>query len=264
MYSTSKVKNILTVTLALVLTWAVQAQTEKPELITDRPDQTEAPELVPVGALQIETGFVMEKDRRIDVDHTNLAFHSTLIKYGVNENLELRFITEYLGQRVKVGETITSSVNGFSPIAVGVKLKIGEENGFWPQTGLLVHVSTRSGTDAFEPEYTAADFRFAFGHSLSDKLSLGYNVGAAWDGESPRATFLYTTALGYSVSKRLGLFVEVYSFFPEGDSADHRFDVGLTFKFSPVVQWDVSAGMGLSENAPDSFVSSGLSFRLFK
>ncbi len=36
-------------------------QEEKPELVTDRPDQTEAPSIVPRGGLQVETGFVFER-----------------------------------------------------------------------------------------------------------------------------------------------------------------------------------------------------------
>lgn len=247
----------------LVLSFMAFAQNEKPEIITDRPDQTEAPELIPVGSLQVETGFILEKDRRQGVDHTNFAYNTTLIKYGVNENLELRFIAEYLGEREKLGETV-SSVRGFSPMAFGVKLRVSEERGIWPTTALLAHIGTRSGTDSFEPEYTAADFRFSFGHTLSDKFSLGYNIGAEWDGENPNATFLYTVALGYAITDRLGMFVETYSFFPKDDKADHRFDGGFTYKITPVVQFDISAGIGLSSNAPDSFVSTGISFRMFK
>ncbi len=41
-------------------------------------------------------------------------------------------------------------------------------------------------------------------------------------------------------------------------------DAGLTFKITPVVQWDVSAGLGLNDIAPDSFISTGISFRLLK
>jgi hypothetical protein len=66
------------------------------------------------------------------------------------------------------------------------------------------------------------------------------------------------------ITDKLGVFVESYSFFPEDSKADHRFDAGITYKFTPVVQWDISGGVGLSKNAPDSFVSTGISFRLFK
>jgi len=42
--------------LMTLLSLPLLAQEERPELITDRPDATEAPSVVPKGALQIETG----------------------------------------------------------------------------------------------------------------------------------------------------------------------------------------------------------------
>jgi len=241
-----------------------KAQNGKPEIVTDRPDQTEAPVLVPRGGLQVETGFVFEKDREEDVDITNFAYNTTLIKYGVNEFFELRLITEYLGENAKVAENPTSKIQGFSPLALGVKIKVADEKGFWPQTAFIGHINVRSGSEEFIPNYTAADFRFTFAHTLSEKFALSYNLGAEWDGESPEAAFLYTLSLGYLITDKLGVFVEGYSFFPEGSKADHRIDAGFTYKFSPVVQWDISGGVGVSRNAPDSFLSTGISFRLFK
>ena len=256
-------KLILSVVLASGLT-IVKAQNEKPEIVTDRPDQTEAPVLVPRGGLQVETGFVFEKDREEGVDITNFAYNTTLIKYGVNEFFELRLITEYLGENAKVAENPTSKIQGFSPLALGVKIKLAEEKGVWPQAAFIGHINLRSGSEEFIPNYTAADFRFTFAHTLSEKFALSYNVGAEWDGESPEAAFLYTLSLGYLITEKFGVFVEGYSFFPEDSKADHRIDAGFTYKFSPVVQWDISGGVGVSRNAPDSFLSTGISFRLFK
>ena len=256
-------KNILSM-LLLGGVIIVNAQTEKPEIVTDRPDQTEAPVLVPRGGLQVETGFIFEKDREDNVDVTNFAYNTTLIKYGVNDYFELRLITEFLGERAKVAENPASKVNGFSPIALGVKIKLAEEKGIWPQAAFIGHINLKSGSEEFAPNYTAADFRFTFAHTLSDKFALSYNLGAEWDGETPEAAFLYTLSLGYLVTDKLGVFVEGYSFFPEDGKADNRVDAGITYKFSPVVQWDISAGVGLSRNAPDSFLSTGISFRLFK
>lgn len=244
--------------------FGLQAQTEKPEIVTDRPDQTEAPVLVPRGGLQVETGFVFEKDREDNVDVKNFTYNTTLIKYGVNEFLELRLITEFLGERAKVADNPVSKVQGFSPLALGVKIKLADEKGFWPQAAFIGHINLKSGSEEFAPSYTAADFRFTFAHTLSDKFALSYNLGAEWNGETPDANFLYTLSLGYLITPRLGAFVEGYSFFPESGKADNRFDAGITYKFSPVVQWDISAGVGLSRNAPDSFLSTGISFRLFK
>lgn len=239
-------------------------QTEKPELVTDRPDQTEAPVLVPKGGLQVETGFVYEKDHQDDTDMTNFTYNTTLIKYGVNDHFELRFITEFLGNRARIAEAPVSKVQGFSPLALGVKIKLAEEKGFWPTAAFIGHINLKTGSKEYTPSYTAADFRFTFAHTLSEKFALSYNLGAEWNGETPDAAFLYTLSLGYAASDRVGMFLESYSFFPEEDKADHRFDCGVTYKFTPMVQWDVSGGVGLNDIAPDYFLSTGISFRAFK
>jgi hypothetical protein len=256
-------KKIIILLAILVIVKLANAQTEKPEIVTDRPDQTEAPVLVPKGGLQVETGFIFEKEKEQDVDQSNFTYNTTLIKYGVNENFELRFISEYLGEKSSIAEDPSTRIQGFSPLALGVKIKVADEIKFWPQTAFIGHINLRSGSSEFEPYYTAVDFRFTFAHTLSEKFSLSYNLGAEWNGESPEATFIYTASLGYVVTDRLGAFVEGYSFFVERGKADNRVDAGLTYKFSPVVQWDISGGIGLSSNAPDSFISTGISFRLF-
>lgn len=254
----------LLLTLCLIISaTAAFSQTEKPDLVTDRPDQTEAPVLVPAGGLQVETGFIYESNKEGVLHQTNLTYNTTLIKYGINEFVELRFITEYLGEKIS-GESSSSKITGFSPMAFGVKIKLADEKGAWPQAALIGHLNVNTGSREFNADYTSADFRFTFAHTLSEKFALSYNLGVEWSGETPEATFAYTLSLGYNISSKLGVFVESYSFFPEAAKADNRCDAGLTYKITPVVQWDISGGFGLSSNAPDSFVSTGLSFRVFK
>ena len=187
-----------------------------------------------------------------------------MLKYGVNSNFELRLITEYLGTTVKRPEVPGTHAAGFSPLALGLKVKLAEEKGFWPQAALIGHIELKSGSHEFKSPNTTTNFRFTFSNTLSDAWSLSYNLGAAWSGENPEATFLYTLSVGYSINKKLAAFAEAYSFFPERSKADNRVDGGFTYKFSPVVQFDVSGGLGLSENAPDYFLSTGLSMRFFK
>jgi len=254
----------ITLLLLFAVNFLATAQTVKPPIVTDRPDQTESSSLVPKGGLQVETGFVYEEDQQENIHLTNVTYNTTLIKYGVNENFELRFISEYVGEKSRASEKITSNVKGIAPFALGLKIRLADEKGIWPKAALIGHVYSKSGSEEFTTNYTASDFRFTFSNTLSDKINLSYNLGAEWNGNSPEVSFLYTLSLAYSVSDKMGFFIESYSFFPEESKADHRFDLGITWLFSPVVQWDLSGGIGLSKNAPDSFVSTGLSFRLFK
>jgi hypothetical protein len=255
---------LIVLLILVVFAFVASGQEKKADIVTDRPDQTEAPVLVPKGSLQVETGFIFEKDKNRLVESTNIAVNTTLIKYGINENFEFRFIAEYLDESTEDHEVLTTHNKGFSPVAIGTKIKLADENGIWPQAALIGHINLKTGSREFTPSYTAADFRFTFAHTLSERWSLSYNLGAAWNGEDPQAVFLYTLSLGYVITDKLAAFAEGYSFFPEEDKADNRIDGGLTYKVTPVLQFDFSGGIGLSENSPDYFLSTGCSFRLFK
>lgn len=254
-------KKVLLPLILLACIQLTQAQ-EKPPLVTDRPDQTEAPVLVPRGALQIETGFAIESDKAGGFENKNTTLNTTLTKYGVNEFFELRLITEFLKEEQI--QPIKLKATGLAPVALGLKMKLADEKGFWPQAAMIGHINLRKTDGDLQASNSFMDFRFTFSHGLTDRLNLSYNVGAEWGGETPDAAFLYTLSFAYAVSDRVGAFIEGYSFFPETSKADNRADAGVTVLLSDMIQWDVSAGIGLSENAPDNFISTGLSVRLFK
>src|SRR5690606_11110122 len=60
------------------------------EMITDRPDETEAPYLVSKGYFQIETGTFYRKYENSSIKLEELGYNTTLLRYGLLENLELR------------------------------------------------------------------------------------------------------------------------------------------------------------------------------
>lgn len=116
-------------------------------------------------------------------------------------------------------------------------------------------------------------FRFSLAHTLTERISLGYNLGMTWSsepGEGPpevRETLSfvnYTAALGFGLSERWGALVEVFGDLPVdapgGDA--HSVDGGVTYLVRDHLQLDVSGGVGLSAAAPDELLSVGLSVRL--
>ena len=54
---------------------------------TDRPDQTESPEIVRKGWMQTEIGFNIEKDNKL----TTLVHPTILWKYGLSKRFEFRY-----------------------------------------------------------------------------------------------------------------------------------------------------------------------------
>ena len=55
------------------------AQTTKPEIITDRPDQTEASSIVPKGGIQVELGTQIENDVVQNMKVTNYTYTTALL-----------------------------------------------------------------------------------------------------------------------------------------------------------------------------------------
>ena len=248
----------------MILT-SVFCKTQDPmsELVTDRPDQTESSAVVPHKSLQIETGFVMENNETNLIEQKTFTYSTTLLRYGLLENFELRLGLEYLGEKVLIkNNDTTNTFSGLSPVYTGFKVKVNEEDGWKPEIALLGGIkSPFTANEHFKLSHTAGIIRFALAHTLSDRFSLGYNLGAEWDGESVITRYFYSFALGIAINTNLAMFVESFGLVPEEGDAEHLLDAGLTYLILPNLQMDVSGGIGI-HNAPDSFVSFGFSFRL--
>ncbi len=221
----------------------------------DRPDQTETPSLVPKGMFQMENGFSFEKN---NADSETITAPTSLWKYGITENFELRLITEFSHQT-----SDGNSISGLNPVLIGFKVKLTEERGIVPKMAFIGHLAVpKLASKEFQSTFYAPEFRFVMQHTLSEKFSFSYNLGAEWNGETPEPSFIYTTTLGFAASSKLGAFVELYGFAPQYDRADHRFDCGLTYLISNNFMIDLSGGFGITEHSPDYFVSTGFSFRI--
>ncbi|WP_293892374.1 transporter [Flavobacterium sp.] len=230
-----------------------QAQTEP--IQADRPDQTETPAIVPKGMFQVETGFTFQKN---DENSTSISVPTVLWKYGVNENFELRLITEFISEKID-GE----KKSGLTPVLVGLKVKLCDEKGIIPKTSFIGHIGLpNAASSGYKSDFVAPEFRFTMQHTLSDKISIGYNLGCEWDGMTPETTFVYTLTTGYSISKKLGCYAELFGFAPEKDKPNHNFDAGLTYLINNNFMVDLSSGIGITDNAPEHYFAFGFSFRI--
>ncbi|HKK60012.1 MAG TPA: transporter [Salinivirga sp.] len=248
----------------IVLAFVVQAQENVPVLITDRPDQTESSVTVPVKSLQIETGFMLANEQTDLFDLSSITYNTTLLRYGLLDNFELRLGLEYLEEKVEFQDTDeTDKANGFSPLYTGFKVKVADENGWLPEVAFLGGLILPFTADkAFKPEYVGGNMRLAFAHTLSERFSLGYNLGAEWSGNTAVPEYFYSLALGIGLADALGMFVESYGTVPEKGADAHLLDAGFTYLVLPNFQLDISGGLGLNDAALDNFISFGLTYRL--
>lgn len=250
--------------IVFLVNYTLNAQQEAHDLVTDRPDQTESSSVVPLKALQIESGFVFERDETNLYNKKSYTYNTTLLRYGLCESFELRLGAEYINEEIEQSISDTSfNLSGLSPLYSGFKVYVAREDGWKPEIAFLgaMILPFTAGKD-FKPQYSAANIRFSFSHTLSERLSLGYNLGAEWDGETAIPGYFYSIALGLGIADRLGMFIESYGLVPEKGDAEHLLDGGFTILLLPNLQFDVSSGMGINETATDFFISTGISYRI--
>lgn len=234
--------------LLVALSAAIPSFSQDSEpIVTDRPTQSAASTVVPKGSALIEYGFIYENAG----DVSNVTFANFLARVGLLNGVELR-ITQNI-QQVK-NDLNDTKVNGLSPITVGTKIHLIGEQGARPQMSILGQLTLSNGNEAFRPDEAVPEVRLNFSNTLSDFLSLGYNIGMSFPEDNTQT--LYSVVLGYSFAPGWTTFAEPYGFFQDGVS-DHRFNTGLIYLISDRIQFDVTAGIGLSDVSPDSFIGFG-------
>jgi hypothetical protein len=251
---------------------AVAEEHATPLIVTDRPDQTESASIVPRGLVQIEAGFAFT---RLNPDAGTVTeirqLPVTLIRYGLAEKFELRFDwAGYVNEERQTG-SLDEDESGAGNTALGVKLALREKQGAAPKLALLVNFILPTGKKGLGTERIDPSLRLLAAHTLGERLSLGWNVGAtAFTIEDPGLdldTFVaatYTASLGIGITGRWGSFVELFGFLPMSGSPgnEHGFDAGFTFLASNNLQLDAYAGVGLNDRAVDRFGGIGFSVRL--
>lgn len=255
------------------------------QIETDRPNFTSSPNVLPKGALQIETGFVLEKNKEsIDrigphqhysyKDIDNYTLNTTLFRFGLLENLELRLnmsyvrsvFTEVTENPIDIIYQSSDSIQqGLSTSFIGFKTNLYKSDKV--SIGFLGHL--------YIPELASGDFANIAGHriapeflipltyDITDRLGIAVQYGLGWDGVTPNPTTSYTLSLGYSITDKLSAYVEPYGFHNPYGETTHLVNGGFTYLINDDFQVDLTGGFGLNEAAPDNFINCGASFLLF-
>jgi hypothetical protein len=246
------------------------AQEQPPELVTDRPDQTESAEVVPRGFFQLEAGWVHTVDDEDGVTDRSDDIGNFLLRIGIFENVELRLGWNGFTARDRRAVSVDESQSGLRDADLGAKIKLAEERGARPQIALLGALVLPVGDDEVSESRFDPAFRFAFAHTLSDRLGVGYNLGMVWESEADDdgerkllSSAIYTLASGVAITDTVSAYVELFGSIPATASGtpSNSFDGGFVWLVRPNLQLDIEAGVGLSSAAADWFIGAGLSVR---
>ncbi len=250
-------------------TFGVHTAKAQEAIVTERPSQSNSGYVVTPGRLNIETGFQYQQSDGGDTKE--ITNGTTLLRYGVNEYFELRGSISQ--QRIEVGADGSDfEAVGFSPISLGVKMKLAEEAGWVPQLALTTMVALPGGNDAFESDHVIPNMRLSAQWSAGERGTIVFNQAMEWSGDTRKVTNAFTLLYAHGLLDDLTWFFETYAFFykdsdderTQSNVSDFRLDTGFAWLANNSIQLDVYGGVGLSDVSPDWFIAGGISFALFK
>lgn len=253
----------------------LSASGQEGPIVTDRPDQTESAMTVSPGLVQFEAGLSFTHDADAVGRLRRFTVPATLVRVGLLDRLEARL--GFAGwQRVEQGAPGNGATQqGIADLDVGFKLRLAQERGAAPQVAVIASATLPTGQSGFSSERVDPTLLLAASNTLSERVSLGYNVGAQWstvdvgaaDGRPVLETAvraLYTLAFGLAVAERVGVFAEAFGELDldRGGSNPVALDGGVTVSLRDNLQLDLSAGIGLNEAADDWFLGGGVAIRV--
>ncbi|GIW52219.1 MAG: hypothetical protein KatS3mg081_1574 [Gemmatimonadales bacterium] len=237
--------------------------------MTDRPDQTESTGIVPVAFVQLEAGWSWAHELDGGARVSTHTVPGLLVRVGILERLEVR--VGFSGFQSVHTEGQSPGTSGLGDMELGFKYRLWDGHAAIPEMAVVGHLSIPTGAEGLSSERADPSLVLAFSNAISQRISLGYNLGSGWttvdDGSGRRTALvdvIYTVALGISLNRALGIFVESFGIFgvEEGSADSHSLDGGFTYRFSDNFQLDASAGVGLNRAASDWFVGAGMAVRL--
>lgn len=237
----------------LLLAGICQAQEELPSVVPDRPGCVWGAEVMPHHKIGWDNGFAYES--AADGART-ITLNSTIIRYGLFENMELRVGTDFQ----LYDNDAAKLAFGIAPLSVGTKIKLYEGSGIIPSVGILAELkSPHVGSKDLLPSHIAPSIYALVEHSIGERFWLCYNAGLEWGGETASPTTFLALGLGYNITESLGVFAETNNYLHR-DGNQYMTEFGLTWLVSRRVQLDIEADLDLQNLGKYYSIGCGVSW----
>ncbi len=247
------------------------------EIITDRPDKTESVETVGKNKFQVETGmeysFLKSELQNIlpgTLSFKTVTLPTTLIRFGILKNVELRFGFDFdyssgtleLPTQPEFSNTQTTSLT-LNPPTLGVKYEAAKGEGIIPDFSILGALKIpKIGDESKQAEYFVPELVLLFSNEINDKFSVGYNIGVEWSDDLEERNYFYSVSLGMGITPRLGAFAEFFGDLKtDVKNSNQNIDGGFTYLIKNNIQVDIYGGLGLTEEANNFMLGTGIAFK---
>lgn len=239
------------------------AQEPQPEIGFDRPGIGFSTNIMPASSVALELGlpdFSYSKQKVAGQTRRDSVYQSdVLIRTGLGGNAELQlgWAGPMWARSKSAGQTQRES--GYGDSSVGLKIAVPLPS----QTfGLaLLGASTLTTGDAeFGDDKRTSSFGATLDYQLNDQVSAAlYSNLDRYDGEN---TWTLSPSISLGFTDQLAGFVEYGYSKSSGQPQQSVVGGGLTFMLCPRVQLDISADVGVNNEAPDVQGGFGISIAL--
>jgi hypothetical protein len=256
-----------------------EGEDEEDPIATDRPDFTEASSIVPLGMLQLESGytFIYDDDNASGVLTRSHSAPEILLRYGATELFELRLVWNYVWERSIEAGMATDS-DGAEDVTLGTKVFLLTQEEWIPEASIVFHIVAPTGAEAFSNRNAEFETNLLYGWDLPYDWSLGASTGystateiqlllvgpLASEVEDRHNVFHQSVTIGAPWTDELRSYLEYFGLYFDGLSGgrpEHYVDGGFTYLLNNDTQLDIRAGHGLSSTADDFFAGVGFSVR---
>lgn len=154
-------------------TASVHADTSMPDLndqiVTDRPDFTEASSTVGRGVAQLELGYTFSFDDAAGAETRSHSFPETLLRYGIAQDwMELRLGWNYASESINGLRT-----DGAEDLYLGAKFGLTAQDGFLPEMALVPQLTVPAGARALSSDRVSPGVNWLYGSDINEFLSAG-------------------------------------------------------------------------------------------
>jgi len=139
------------------------------EIVTDRPDFTEASSTVGKGRIQLEAGYTFSRDQDSGLALALISRSSAPHWYVSPTGFEFRIGQNFSHTRV-FGATDTFTINGGEDLYLGVKLGLTEQKKFLPESALILQTTVPTGRPGLTAGRMLPGMNYLYGWDLKRLL----------------------------------------------------------------------------------------------
>lgn len=226
----------------------------------DRPDITESPITVDAGAVQLELSFF---DYAKNGAKEAWTIAPANLKIGLLNNVDLQFVIDPYARQ----DDGATTREGFGDTQLRLKINLWGNDGGETAFAFMPYIKLPTASDDLGNDHVEGGLIFPFSTDLAEGVGLGlmFETDFVYDATDDMydTEFLVTGVLGFDVTDVIGLYVEGVAIESTDPDTDFRGLLGLggTYAVSENLVFDVGVNIGLSGDADDVNIFSGVTVR---